>query len=77
MQVDVKGFKIDIQFLVDVDGKEIDLTGGKVTKDDSRNKTILNQGNMTREVKIVDNLVDNDLIKSRRAYLFQLFLTLV
>jgi hypothetical protein len=61
---------------VDVDGKEIDLAAAKIAKDDSKNKTMLDEGKLTREGKdIVDNLVDilsNIDLKSRRAYLFQI-----
>ena len=69
----IKGFKIDIRFVMDVDGKEIDLAAARVAKDDSKNKTMLDEGKLTREGKdIVDNLVDilsNINLKFRRAYL--------
>lgn len=72
----VKGFKIDIRFVVDVDGKEIDLAAAEVAKDDSKKKTISDQGKLTREGKdVVDNLVDilsNSDQKSRQTYLFQI-----
>lgn len=70
----VKGFKIDIWFVVDVDGKEIDFAAAEVAKDDSKNKPILDEGKLTREGNdIVNNLVDilsNIDLKSRQAYLF-------
>ncbi|KAG0748566.1 hypothetical protein G6F62_006804 [Rhizopus arrhizus] len=69
----IKGFKIDIRFVMDVDGKEIDLAAARVAKDVSKNKTMLDEGKLTREGKdIVDNLVDilsNIDLKSRQAYL--------
>ncbi|KAI9265574.1 hypothetical protein BY458DRAFT_417898, partial [Sporodiniella umbellata] len=72
----VKGFKIDLRFVVDVNGKEIDLAAAEVAKDDSKSKTISDQGKLTREGKgTVDNLVgilSNTDQKPRRAYLFQI-----
>ncbi|KAI8082519.1 uncharacterized protein B0P05DRAFT_445074, partial [Gilbertella persicaria] len=68
--------EVFILFLVDVNGNEVDLAAAKIAKDDNKNKTISDEGKLTREGKdIVDNLVsvlsDIDL-KSRRAYLFQI-----
>ncbi|KAG1166913.1 hypothetical protein G6F46_008064 [Rhizopus delemar] len=55
---------------------KIDLAAAEVVKDDSKNKTILDEGKLTREGKdTVDNLFDilsNIDLKSRRAYLFQI-----
>ncbi|KAI8378914.1 hypothetical protein BD560DRAFT_307476, partial [Blakeslea trispora] len=73
---DIRGFKTDIRFLVDVGRKEIDVAVAEVAKDDNKNKTISDQGKLSREGKdIIDNLVDISdvkIIKSRRAFLFQI-----
>lgn len=73
---DIRGFKIDIRFTVDIDRKEIDVAVAKVAKDDNKDKTISDQGKLSLEGKdIIDNLVDIvdvKTIKSCRAYLFQI-----
>lgn len=70
----VRGFKIDIRFVVDVGEKEVDLAAAEIAKDESKYKTIMDQGKLVREGKdIVDNLVDIALILSFPFFLFFFF----
>lgn len=65
--------KIDIRFIVDVDSKEIDVAVGYVVKDDNKEKPISDQGKISCEGKDIVDIVDVKIIKSCRAYLFQIF----
>ncbi|EIE78595.1 hypothetical protein RO3G_03299 [Rhizopus delemar RA 99-880] len=66
---DIKGFKIDIRFVVDVGRKEIDVAVAEVAKNDSKDKTISDQEKLLREGK---DIVDAEIIKPCHAYLLQI-----
>ncbi|KAG1167014.1 hypothetical protein G6F36_012724 [Rhizopus arrhizus] len=66
---DIRGFKIDIRFVVDVGRKEIDVAVAEVAKNDSKDKTISDQEKLLREGK---DIVDAEIIKPCHAYLLQI-----
>ncbi|KAI9493825.1 hypothetical protein BDB00DRAFT_356739 [Zychaea mexicana] len=55
---DVKGFKIDIRYVVDKNGKTYDLGAAELGKDGASCKIIQDEGKLTREGKdVVDSLL--------------------
>ncbi|KAI7848564.1 hypothetical protein BDC45DRAFT_595514, partial [Circinella umbellata] len=47
----VIGFKVDVQLLIDHDGKEYDLCSGELAKEDDHDKIILDKAKLNRESK--------------------------